>query len=93
MSKTIEVDLTARRRNNLKVLKTIDSNIIEIIEDYSHVAAYQYDEMQTKWDKLDVEGSLFIVRSSKIPLYSLIVLNKKGIFCKENKFFVFIYLY
>ena len=74
----LQFDLTARREKNLRVLKSIDENVIEIIEDSSHVALYQFDAQNTKWERLDVEGSLFITRSSQEPFYSLIVLNKKG---------------
>jgi hypothetical protein len=75
---SLKFDLTARRETNLRVLKSIDENIVEILADYSHVAFYQFDSTVRKWDRLDVEGSLFITRSLSDPIYSLIVLNKKG---------------
>jgi hypothetical protein len=74
----LEFDLTARRERNLRVLQTVDENVIEIIKDHSHVALYQFDDSRSKWDRLDVEGSVFITRSRQHPLYSMIVLNKKG---------------
>ena len=78
---SLQVDLTARRERNLKVLQSIDSAVVEIIEDYSYAAVYQFDAISMKWEKLDVEGSAFITRSHhSIPFqYSFIVLNKKGI--------------
>jgi len=78
---TLQFDLTARREKNLRVLKSVDENVTEILEDYSHVAVYQFDSSQRKWERLDVEGSLFITRSLSDPFYSLIVLNKKGKQC------------
>ena len=75
---TLQFDLTARREKNLRVLKSIDENVTEILEDYSHVAVYEFDCTHRKWERLDVEGSLFITRSLSDPIYSLIVLNKKG---------------
>lgn len=77
-SNTLQFDLTARREKNLRVLKCVDENIIEILEDYSHVAVYQFEVDSRKWERLDVEGTLFITRSLSDPFYSLIVLNKKG---------------
>ena len=77
----LQFDLTARREKNLKVLQSVDENVVEIIEDYSHVAVYQFDALSTKWERLDVEGSLFITRSVQDPIYGLIVLNKKGKSC------------
>lgn len=77
-SNTLQFDLTARREKNLRVLKSVDENVTEILEDYSHVAVYEFDIAQRKWERLDVEGSLFITRSLCDPFYSLIVLNKKG---------------
>mmetsp|Transcript_30283 Transcript_30283/g.65254 ORF Transcript_30283/g.65254 Transcript_30283/m.65254 type:complete len:418 (-) Transcript_30283:78-1331(-) len=74
----LDFDLTARRERNLRVLQTVDENVIEIIKDHSHVAVYQFDDSRSKWERLDVEGSAFITRSRQNPLYSLIVLNKKG---------------
>lgn len=75
---TLQFDLTARREKNLRVLKTVDENIIEILEDYAHVAVYQFEVDSRRWERLDVEGTLFITRSLSDPFYSLIVLNKKG---------------
>lgn len=74
----LQFDLTARREKNLRVLKSIDENVVEVLADYSHVAVYQFDPSLRTWERLDVEGSLFITRSACDPLYSVIVLNKKG---------------
>ncbi len=75
---SLEIDLTSKRARNLNVLKTINSNVFEIIDDASHVALYKYDTAVSKWEKLDVEGSAFITRNKETPFYSLIVMNKKG---------------
>jgi hypothetical protein len=75
---TLQFDLTARREKNLRVLQSVDDSVVEIIDDYSHVAVYEFDAASRSWERLDVEGSLFVTRSLKDPLYSLIVLNKKG---------------
>jgi len=75
---SLQFDLTARREKNLRVLQSVDESIVEIIEDYSHVAVYEFDTSSNTWGRLDVEGSVFITRSLVSPFYSLIVLNKKG---------------
>jgi hypothetical protein len=77
-SLALQFDLTARREKNLRVLQSVDDSVIEIIEDYSHVAVYEFETISRTWERLDVEGSLFVTRSLTEPLYSLIVLNKKG---------------
>lgn len=80
----LQFDLTARREKNLRVLKSIDENVVEVLADYSHVAVYQFDPSQRTWERLDVEGSLFITRSACDPVYSVIVLNKKGETTREQ---------
>eukprot|EP00428_Durinskia_dybowskii_P086745 CAMPEP_0170428058 /NCGR_PEP_ID=MMETSP0117_2-20130122/39564_1 /TAXON_ID=400756 /ORGANISM="Durinskia baltica, Strain CSIRO CS-38" /LENGTH=45 /DNA_ID= /DNA_START= /DNA_END= /DNA_ORIENTATION= len=40
---SLQFDLTARREKNLRVLQSVDESIVEIIEDYSHVAVYEFD--------------------------------------------------
>ena len=81
---SLELDLTSKRTRNLNVLKTINSNVFEIIEDSSHVALYKYETSVLKWEKLEVEGSAFITRNKESPFYSLIIMNKKG-----SKFYFF----
>ena len=72
---SLELDLTSKRARNLNVLKTINPNVFEVVEDSSHVALYKFG---AKWEKLDIEGSAFITRNKESPFYSLIVMNKKG---------------
>jgi hypothetical protein len=68
-----------KRLKNLGVLQSVDPNVLEIIEEASHVALYQYSEDNEKWDRIEVEGTAFITRNREFPFYSMIVLNKKGI--------------
>ncbi len=75
---SLDLDLTSKRDRNLNVLKSISSNVFEIVEDSSHVALYKFDSSSSKWDKVDVEGSAFITRNRESPFYSLIIMNKKG---------------
>jgi mRNA-decapping enzyme 1B len=39
---------------------------------------YRFDPVQ-QWQKLGIEGSMFVVRRSALPLYRCIVLNRSGI--------------
>jgi len=76
---SLDFDLTSKRIRNLKVLQSINVNVLEIVEDVSHVALYKYETFQgAKWERVDVEGSAFITRNKESPFYSLIILNKKG---------------
>lgn len=78
----LDMDLTAamRRRKSLAVLQKIDPKVQEILFDCPHVAIYRFIEQAKRWDRLGVEGALFITRSaSDDPMHSLIVLNRRGI--------------
>lgn len=77
---SLEFDLTSKRERSLNVLKCVNSNVFEIIEDSSHVALYKFEQSQSKWEKVDIEGSAFVTRNKESPFYSLIILNKKGEF-------------
>lgn len=76
---SLDLDLTSKRAKNLGVLKSVNANVFEIVEDSSHVALYKFEQSAAQWDKLEVEGTAFITRNMASPFYSLIVLNKKGI--------------
>lgn len=67
------------------MLQKIDSKVLEIVFDCPHVAIYRFIEQAKRWDRLGVEGALFITRnnassssSSDDPMHSLIVLNRRG---------------
>lgn len=75
---TYELDLSARREKSLKSIQCILTSVSEIVEEYSHVAVYEFDALMSKWERLDVEGTAFITLSASLSMYSLIVLNKKG---------------
>lgn len=51
----------ARRKANLRVLQRIDSSIVDIIGSATHVVLYEFRNDRQEWDKINVEGSLFVV--------------------------------
>jgi hypothetical protein len=62
---------------NLTVLQRMDPTVLEICDMAGHAVVYKFDLGSQGWSKLDIEGSLFIVR--RMSGYRLIVLNRSGI--------------
>lgn len=62
---------------NLTVLQRMDPTVIEVCDMAGHAVVYKFDLGTQGWSKLDIEGSLFIVR--RMSGYRLIVLNRSGI--------------
>nr|ACO15328.1 mRNA-decapping enzyme 1B [Caligus clemensi] len=59
---------------NFKALKRVDP-YIEKIEDFAtQVALYKY--ASSEWEKLDIEGTLFVNRRQDDPKYGFIILNR-----------------
>jgi hypothetical protein len=46
---------------NLRVLKRVDSSIVEILAKSNYVCVYEFNNTANEWERGDVEGSLFIV--------------------------------
>jgi hypothetical protein len=63
-------------RLNLSVLRRHDPSIVEIVDSTSYVALYQHT---TEWHKTGVEGTLFLFKRSRHPLYGFFILNRQGI--------------
>ena len=72
----ILVDKEARRSKSLMILQRYYSNVVEIKDDTVHTAVYNFNLMTSGWEKLGIEGGLFITRNKTAPLYSAVVLNK-----------------
>ena len=67
-----------RKQANLRLLqRSIDSNIEDIVGSATHVVLYEYVAPQG-WEKLQVEGSLFLVSQQPYPVtqYSMAILNR-----------------
>lgn len=72
------MEVVAKKSLYIRGLQAAYSGVLEIIDDAFHVAVYRYFPDRMKWERMDIEGSAYVTRNSSVPLYSLIVLNKKG---------------
>eukprot|EP00873_Tetraselmis_striata_P037159 jgi/Tetstr1/457423/TSEL_004209.t1 len=68
----------AKAEVNLKVLRRFDAATEEILAHAPHVALYDFNVPESKWNRKDIEGSLFLVRRSAQPQFRLLVMNKKS---------------
>lgn len=62
----------------MRGLQAAYSGVLEIVEHVFHTAVYRYFPDEQRWDRMEMEGSAYITRNYSTPLYSFIVLNKKG---------------
>jgi hypothetical protein len=72
------MEVVAKKSLYIRGLQAAYSGVLEIIDDAFHVAVYRYFPDRMKWERMDIEGSAYVTRNSSMPLYSFIVLNKKG---------------
>lgn len=66
----------ARKEANLRVLQRQDPSIVDILGSATHVVLYEF--VSPSWQKLDVEGSLFLVKRRDMPRFRLLVLNRNS---------------
>lgn len=66
----------ARKEANLRVLQRQDKNVEDILGTATHVVLYEF--VAPSWQKLDVEGSLFLVKRQCMPRFRLLVLNRNS---------------
>jgi hypothetical protein len=71
-------DAVSRRALHVRGLQVVHETVLEIIDDATHVAIYRFITEESKWVRMDIEGSAYVTRNSQAPFYSLIVMNKKG---------------
>jgi mRNA-decapping enzyme 1B len=73
---SLSVTEQARKQANLRLLqRTVDSNIVDIVQTATHVVLYEY-EAATAWQKTGFEGSLFLAHSA--ASYQMIILNRNS---------------
>ena len=65
----------ARKEANLRVLQRQDKLVEDILVSATHVVLYEFS---AGWQKLDVEGSLFLVKRREMPRFRLLVLNRNS---------------
>nr|CCA14917.1 conserved hypothetical protein [Albugo laibachii Nc14] len=73
---SLQVDNEQLYAMNLQVLKRHDESMTNIIDMSSHVAVYEFDQVNQSWKRNDTEGCLFIVERLASPRYQLIVNNR-----------------
>ncbi len=61
----------------LKILKTFNPNILEILFNSTFSALYEYDEAIEKWNPLNMEGCLYLTKNMP-PLINRYELSKDG---------------
>ncbi|BAM41790.1 uncharacterized protein TOT_040000172 [Theileria orientalis strain Shintoku] len=66
-----------RGRLSLKLLNTLDPFIENIINQTPFVTGY-YMSPDNKWSRMGIEGFLYVVKRSRRPLHSFILINKKS---------------
>ena len=71
------IDAETRRKANLRVLQRIDHNIVDLAITATHVVLYEYSKNNC-WEKMNVEGTLFVTKRSDVPRFKLIVLNRSS---------------
>lgn len=61
---------------NLRTLARIDATIQHIEASATQVAVYKYNKRSSGWEKIETEGSLFLVSRNSAPFNSIIVINR-----------------
>ena len=66
------------RRVNLQVLQRKDPQIDAILDSATQVALYNWNTELNKWEKPDVEGTLFVYSRSQggEPKYGFTIMNR-----------------
>ena len=68
-----------------KVLQRKDPQIDAILDSATQVALYNWNTELNKWEKPDVEGTLFVYsRSSGEPKYGFTIMNRSVFFKRTN---------
>mmetsp|Transcript_14842 Transcript_14842/g.23194 ORF Transcript_14842/g.23194 Transcript_14842/m.23194 type:complete len:250 (-) Transcript_14842:3695-4444(-) len=68
----------ARKKANLRVLQRLDASVLDIVDSASHVVLYEFQQTEQKWEKKNVDGSLFLVKKSEQPRFQLVILNRSS---------------
>jgi len=75
--KVVNVDLSNKRSQNTIVLQNANPNILEVIENATHVVTYNF--VGGKWEKGTCEGACFLTKNCMPPYNTVMILNKMGI--------------
>jgi mRNA-decapping enzyme 1B len=61
---------------NISALKLVDPYVKSIMETAAHVALYSFNAESYEWEKLNVEGALFICIRCGEPKHNIMILNR-----------------
>ncbi|KAI8148299.1 hypothetical protein BJV82DRAFT_591584 [Fennellomyces sp. T-0311] len=70
------MDFKQRQVLNLTVLQRHDPSVVEICDQSPHAVVYKFITDKNSWDKMGVEGVLFLVKRRTSPTYALFILNR-----------------
>ncbi|KAF7721446.1 hypothetical protein EC973_004670 [Apophysomyces ossiformis] len=73
------MDLAARKRLNLAVLRRHDPDISDILDQSAHAVFYKFAPEKQSWDKMGFEGVVFLTRRHSAPYFGLYLLNRQAI--------------
>ena len=59
-------------------LNNLDVYLAQILSTSTFCALYELDEASNELEKLDVEGSLYLLERSVPPFYKIFILNRKS---------------
>ncbi|KAI1724872.1 dcp1-like decapping family domain-containing protein [Ditylenchus destructor] len=64
---------------NLLAIKRIDPHAEALMAQPAISALYEFDVNQTKWQKTDVDGPLFVYKRTEPPIHSLMIANRQSL--------------
>ena len=67
-----------KQQLNLQTLRRHDPRIQAVTDATNQSAVYAYEG--GNWEKLSIEGTLFVVERSQSPRFALIILNRLGVY-------------
>lgn len=67
------------RSFNLRVLKNHDTEIVDILDQTTHVVVYQFDAEDSNWTKAGIAGTAFIIERRVYPTHKLLLFNRQGV--------------
>jgi hypothetical protein len=76
-AEVVRVDLSGKRSQSTIVLQNANPNILEVIENATHVVTYNFEG--GKWEKGSCEGACFLTKNCMPPFNTVMILNKMGI--------------
>ncbi|ESO06463.1 hypothetical protein HELRODRAFT_160635 [Helobdella robusta] len=61
---------------NLTALRRLDNSAVEILDGPAFVAVYYFSQKLSKWEKKNIEGTLFVYKRSAVPANGFMIINR-----------------